>query len=196
MDLKEIITKAAIIHQTADELIDHLVRQYIDNAPKFQDGIRDPRFDKILSKYRELILLHSHNRSEKAAHELCRLACTGQSDADWTLEEIASFIKTWCLISDKIDEKITDLPNVNRGDDSYGDLLDSFPLVGEEIMVPVIKGVFKDFKDIEKAIKDRHGKEIAKFVLNGENYNRMMLTDKLKYFIIHDFVMKSKERGF
>jgi hypothetical protein len=95
------------------------------------------------------------------------------------------FAATWRLKTKELYTPLFDIVE-NRGDDAYGDLLDSLPLLGHKFYERCLAGDFKNNKDFENEVKLTCKTEgFAKFILHGENYFAMHLWDKAEEFFVY-----------
>jgi len=102
-------------------------------------------------------------------------------------EEGALMLKCWQTsvafrnryegLKSTLSKKLWDLPGLERGDDGYGDLMDSLPLAGRAVLDGIFQDDIANFKQLEKALADNPLKD---FILNGENYIAMKLTEALE----------------
>jgi len=111
------------------------------------------------------------------------------------------FMKKWKLVADSLREPLEAMDLEYRGDDSWGDLLDSSPLFGETICDQILKGAYKTEEELKAAfhtycIMKQDGKNLdmvrknadhmVRSVLNGENYFLTKMDDKaLEVFTAH-----------
>lgn len=106
----------------------------------------------------------------------CPSAFNGLSGLEaWQL--MARFLKRYEQLKSQLSKKCNDLPGLERGDDGYGDLMDSLPLAGRFVVTGLLEDDIANFKQLEKAISDHPLKD---FILDGENYITMTLEDKLR----------------
>jgi hypothetical protein len=92
-------------------------------------------------------------------------------------ENMVRFLRCYELVSHNLSIKMDRMPGLERGDDGYGDLMDSLPLAGREIVRAITEDEIANYKQLEKALVEH---PLKKFVLGGENYVRMALEEKLK----------------
>jgi hypothetical protein len=65
-----------------------------------------------------------------------------------------------------------------RGDDGYGDLLDSFFLAGPTVVQAALNKEIGDNTEMSEMVVASLGEKLGKFVLNGENYFRMFMEEE------------------
>jgi len=163
--------------------------------------LTDDEFWSILPRYRKEVLssIVGGRDTEASAHNLsCRMELRGEEKASIYMR----FAKTYEAKSAALYKPLFETVE-GRGDDGYGDLLDSLPLIGREAYEKALNGYFGN----EEALKDaaREGfkeavtaslrcswskteptkEEITKrverlvsHIFSGENYNRMALSEK------------------
>jgi hypothetical protein len=197
------IHELAIAKHTADVTYHEGFRAYMDDL----DCLNDDRFWDILNKFRSL-LNRKGLSTTLAVDELFRLATEtdavatdaelsiGQSDS--TLETIR-FAKTYRVKAAALYKPLFDVIE-GRGDDSYGDLLDNLPLMGQDMYKQLIgngeKSNYGNNSVFESAVKDvilieeenRHSRKLLslnaledrmrKHILQGENYNGLRLAEQ------------------
>jgi hypothetical protein len=129
-----------------------------------------------------------------AADELFRLARA--READYSLFDCVRFAARW----DHFDEVASgglEGVELNRGDDSFGDLCDSVPLCGASVMAALKAGKVKTEKDLDDLVMTetsalvllwggdgKNAERFFKLVVNGENYNSMTLTEQAKEDVV------------
>lgn len=102
---------------------------------------------------------------------------------DWPEEKLARwenmvrFLVKYEEVKATLSKKMHDMKGLERGDDGYGDLMDSLPLAGREVVSGIMVDDIANYKQLVKALKDYPLKD---FILNGENYVEMALESKLK----------------
>lgn len=193
MNLREQAQSAADVVAEAQKAYTLAFNAYYDTL----EVLEDTRFWQIMGWYREEVFtctfgLKRNNRD--AAHELLRKALVSHYP-NFTITEAMQFAKTYEAKVAAIYKPLFDTVE-DRGDDGYGDLLDSLPLVGEELYLRCLdpipfNGSNSQFEEAVKAACSdyRHDTphvcwEFKKFVLQGENYNRMFLKDKCQEFFV------------
>lgn len=95
------------------------------------------------------------------------------------------FLGRWKELANSTSTAFGEMEMEYRGDDSFGDLLDSSPLLGETIYNQVLTGAYKTEKELKEAFntycimmqdsKDldrvqRNAEHMVRSVLDGENY--------------------------
>lgn len=131
----------------------------------------DEEFWPILELFQGNVVsrLKYGNGVKEGAHNLlCELVYhrTGEDRMDaW--ENMARFLARYEQNTRRLSAKMNDMPNLDRGDDSYGDLLDSLPLAGKEIFDAIMGDDIANNKQLEKAFIDH---PLGKVILHGENY--------------------------
>lgn len=131
-----------------------------------------------------------HKRDVESAVDHLRAGCV--FDLNWGCEApdvfadcsepvrwelMARFVKRYEILKATLSKKLWELPGLSRGDDSYGDLIDSLPLAGRAVMDGIFKDDIANYKQLEKALADNPLKD---FILHGENYIEMALERMLE----------------
>lgn len=103
------------------------------------------------------------------------------------------FAKRWKLIADSLRDPLGDMKLEYRGDDSWGDLIDASPLLGETIYNQLLKGTYKTEKELMSSfntycimkqdgkyldVVQKNADHMVRSVLNGENYFVTKLHEK------------------
>jgi hypothetical protein len=96
----------------------------------------------------------------------------------------ARFIRMFEETSSKLSDALFELPGLERGDDSYGDLCDSLVLAGKEIVERAISKGFKHYSELEEMVyekwTDKDTRKIFHQVMRGENYFHMFLQEEFE----------------
>jgi hypothetical protein len=92
-------------------------------------------------------------------------------------EQSVRFRNHYEQLTGKLSKMLWEMPGLERGDDGYGDLIDSLPLAGRAVLDGLFREEIVSFKQLEKALADNPLKD---FILNGENYIQMKLTEALE----------------
>ena len=141
------------------------------------------------------------NGVEQAAGEFFRkpsaghFAAYGRRDVPvYTLDEAVRFARTWRHITNQLYQPLFDVVS-DRGDDAYGDLLDSLPLAGRDIVGRALRAGGRNSTglsgnaQLEQAVTqaciEQDRCEFAELILHGENYISMHLAEAAqKYFAL------------
>lgn len=70
-----------------------------------------------------------------------------------------------------------------KGDDDYGDLIDSIFLAGPNVVGKILSRNYKDEETLKADIKSQCGEIVFNIIWNGENYFSMRLEEVAKKFI-------------
>lgn len=150
------------------------------------------RFWAILEYWKkEIIYLGRHDVSKYACDELFRRCICDQLEVDGvkvTFDELMSFIENYEAVTSALHNHLFYIVE-GKGDDSYGDMCDSLPLIGREAVKQLLElEAGDDFEErydnasVEKIIRANRGKHEEKawynFIWHGENYFRMFLGDE------------------
>lgn len=92
-------------------------------------------------------------------------------------ELMARFHNKYEEVKSTLSKKCWELKGLERGDDGYGDLMDSLPLAGRAVVEGLLNDDIANYKQLEKALADHPLKD---FILNGENYVEMKMEEKLE----------------
>lgn len=165
--------------------------------------LSDDRFWELLKHYRNEVIQYVicyKKGSDSAACEFFRKSTFEQASGriDWTFEEALAFIVTYELKAKALYQPLFDTVT-GRGDDGYGDLLDSLLLAGRETFDKCMAKKFFDNEEFEDFVKNAVYNIVStttkvdvskitipfqKHILNGENYNQMFLREQAeKYFV-------------
>lgn len=82
-------------------------------------------------------------------------------------QNLARFITRYEEVKAVLSKKCWDMRGLERGDDGYGDLMDSLVLAGREVFDGIMGDDIATFKQLETALADHPLKD---FILQGENY--------------------------
>lgn len=138
-----------------------------------QKPLSADRFWELLPLFRSEIVHQYQFNVKNAAYEFFRKpACDAVS---YTLDEALRFAVTYRQMSEALYTPLFDVIT-DRGDDSYGDLLDAMPLAGRVIYEKCLSKYYGNNVAIESAIGDEIPK-LARFIMRGENYIRSTLND-------------------
>mgnify|MGYP007026198128 FL=1 len=98
--------------------------------------------------------------------------------ASYSLEEAISFAKSWQGWRGRLYQPLFDVVE-DRGDDAYGDLLDSLPLAGSDLVGNALAREFGNQQQLDAGVLEGCGgnEQLAKLILHGENYVAMALAD-------------------
>lgn len=92
-------------------------------------------------------------------------------------ELFARFVNRYEMLKNTLSKKLCELPGLERGDDGYGDFIDSLPLAGRAVQDGIFQDDIANYKQLEKALEDNPLKD---FILHGENYIEMALERALE----------------
>ena len=127
------------------------------------------------------------NGAENAADEFFRKArvrdfrcLASEIEVRYSLDEAISFAKTWSKLKNRLYRPLFDVVT-ERSDDGYGDLLDSLPLAGRDVVDMAINRQYTSEPHFIQCVRDacskREQDDLANFILQGENYIAMHLYD-------------------
>jgi hypothetical protein len=137
---------------------------------------------KLLEQLRLIITRYyfafrRHERGiEQASRELFRLELVGQ--ADYSFEDAVGFVKWYGVLKGKIDESIAHLYEFHG--DSFGDLVDAYPLAGQELVQRALasrehgsasrRQGFLDEAELRDALREKLGVPWYRLICRGANY--------------------------
>jgi hypothetical protein len=199
---KKDAVKAARAFSSAQMQYTKTFREYLASL----EPLPEERFWEMVDIYHHLIIrnMEKFSVSEMAAHELFRvphadsrkIRPTGvRRSSKYTFDEALRFANDWGTYKSALYNPLFEIVE-NRSDDSYGDLLDNLPLLGPKFYARCLKKEFSNGTNFENAAAivanvcaGPYGMEAAdqyrRFVLDGENYNSMMLKDKAEEFFAY-----------
>jgi len=183
-------------------------------------AVEPEHFWPMADAFRMLVLRTMQHRTEgvsdAAADEFMRQAVIGQSS--WGLPAAVHFAISYGDYQRKAYAGGDGCRfSFGRGDDGYGDLMDSVVLLGREFNERLHAGRFYDLSDFNAAVKERcdsavtasdfpfqysdapdshraaMASRLRKFILQGENYCGMMLCDAAQKWIALEAVRGTKE---
>jgi len=184
-------TRASVIANAVNENFEFNIQNMINESLPFQVQEID-KFFRLVSVFQDVFKYRTNkSKSKDICHEFVRRLLTGeanslraQSEGDnlvfldairfvKTIQESGIFMSP--ILFDVVDDK---------GDDGYGDLLDSICLAGREVYQKIMCGAYQvgDYDKLKSDVRSAVGVELAQFILNGENYIAMFTTDKVKEF--------------
>jgi hypothetical protein len=147
------------VHPCADETGWKLLGAFRDEVQRF-------RFD----------LQREEQGIKQAAWELFRLELVGQ--ADYSFADAAAFVKWYGALKSKIGRAIGHLFEFHG--DSFGDLVDAYPLAGRELVERALashprsdrprREGYLDEGEVRDAVREKVGLPWSKLICEGENY--------------------------
>jgi rubrerythrin len=162
--------------------------------------LSDDEFWNMLPRYRKAVLssIVGGRDTEASAHNFsCGMELRGEQKAAIYMR----FAKTYENISARLYKPLFE--TVERGDDGYGDLLDSLPLAGRAFHEKAATGYFGNEEALAEGVREGLREAVTEslrcswskteptdeqiaerleravsHIVNGENYNRMALSEK------------------
>jgi hypothetical protein len=120
---------------------------------------------------------------KQAAWEIFRLELVG--DADYSYPDLVGFVKWYGKLKGKIDQAIAHLYEFHG--DSFGDLVDSYPLAGRVLVDRALathpqsdrprRDGYLDEGEVRGAVREKLGLPWHKLICEGENYVARALED-------------------
>jgi len=171
--------------ETLKQNIDEGFRAFHTMFPALSDA--EDRFWDILKFYRKIVIENIGKSYKNAPEEFFRQTicerADGSTESGYSYTEALAFVNAYHVCKDRLYKPLFGVVT-DRGDDSYGDLIDSFPLLGRKLYEQAMKKQISNVDDIVlETAKTALDKKLALYVLHGENYNGMGLNDAAqKYF--------------
>lgn len=124
----------------------------------------------------------SYGGVKDGAHNLICQEVYQATDEMSAWGDMARFLARYEDIKTRLSIKMDRLPGLDRGDDGFGDLIDSLPLAGPEVFIAIMADDVANGKQLDKAVIAH---PLAKFILEGENYICMTFEKALKKSFVH-----------
>ncbi len=208
----EVAVAAAMAHSKAQASYKKAFRDYFNSL----EVLDDDTFWKMLDHLRMLLIERRVNGQalKRAVDELFRLpsfwqgclrgTCGGGKDPGYTTIDAIRFAKTYDEKKAALYDPLFDVVT-GRGDDSYGDLLDSLPILGRELYENCVNKKFRNNRAfgaarakaaLAVAPHPQTAGLLTNFVLNGENYVEMSLFDEAESrFVQYALDMERERQG-
>lgn len=190
----ELITDLIGLNKAARDLSD-ATETYEDLWSKAQQVLHplDPsKFEVMLTHFHDCFSWHvwtDRYPSKTATYEFFRRQAI---DQEWTLHDMCCFVYHWDAIVDGLHGHLFEIVT-DKGDDGYGDLCDSLPLIGRDALKRLfdLKEGFANNNDVVQIIKEACPEEPKSFkgsgnkwenhwkdfIWRGENYFRMHMNE-------------------
>lgn len=208
--------RASSLHAAARENLENAVRELTQSAQPYTPAELG-RFFQVVGLYQK-VLKRDYMRKDslRAVHEVVRQLLTGEANEQrWKRQSFGMMeICTPDEDGEESDLKFTDairflktlqefksmaykaLFNVvgGKGDDGYGDFIDSLILAGPDIYAKVLSGAYREgeWKRLQADIREATP-ELGDFIIEGENYIAMFTEDKITEFM-QSWVRRQVER--
>lgn len=155
-------------------------REHFDRR---MQGLYGDRFWQLLSVFQDEVrafrfVMRRSDGVARAADEFFRKpyaghfqASSGKTVPEYSFDEAVQFARTWTEIVNRLYPALVGVVT-NRSDDTFGDLLDSLPLLGRELVAKAVEGEFGKMRQLVRAVsvKCQELEVPSAFVLHGENY--------------------------
>lgn len=149
------------------------------------------RFWPILDAFVKIVGnrdLNQRDASKNACDELYRRCVCGELQGV-TFDDLIQFNANWNALSSELHTALFNTVT-GKGDDSYGDLCDSLPLIGRENVTRLLNDGTLTNDDIVDIIENSRpigtNKDVwREFVWEGENYFTMFLEDEARERFVH-----------
>jgi hypothetical protein len=171
------------------------------------DVLPPDEFWPLVHAYRmEVFQAKRNGRDSKHAADCFRCHMHGDENVGLLLLRMS---KTWSETRRPL-YKALDKITSGRGDDSYGDLLDSMPYAGRDVYEKILSGHFANEGEIREAVREALREPVResmvsrwqpnvtdekieagidsaiKLIFSGENYNSMFLANEGKRAFVYD----------
>jgi len=189
-DIKKII-KLNEEKNTASSKLRRMYEYWSNKVPEM-DWESD-EFLEILVKLRtEILNRYSYGNAVKSGIHNLLCDCLNNNSNGLPFEKLMSFERGYNILMSHLYTVLNEV-QFDKGDDGFGDLIDSLPLCGTVLMKQITCGAFgqgEEFciKSLQEAIKDNAPKAIKDnasspswfhFIYEGENYISSVLRDTL-----------------
>lgn len=175
-------------HQALKTKIENGLRQIVSQAQPLDDA----RFDELSICLRNEMLDSEKNwkTPERGIDEFCRLGlCEQQPNygdlvSVYTLDDVVRYLRTYNHKRGQCRTALKDA-KTGRGDDGFGDLCDSLPLLGKEWLdkIKLIPEQEYTWKIFDREAKEGLDPALYELVFEGENYVSSRLEEKLVEFL-------------
>ena len=130
------------------------------------------KFWVILDQFKDEIIARVNrgtNVKDGAHNLMCRLVHNDDNPLkSW--EDMVRFLSKYEEVSATLSKKCFEMKGLERGDDGYGDLMDSLPLAGRVVVDGIMSDDIANYRQLTKALAEH---PLKKFILDGENYVHM-----------------------
>lgn len=201
-------TEAALVHRRATAKYSKAFRHYFNTIV---EPLEADRFWQILEQvYRPLVIARINRDSvvKDSAHELFRGCMYDNRTPTISFDDLIRFARSWEPVRKTAYQPLFEVVE-GRGDDGYGDLLDSLVLVGREVHEACVRRDYGNNDVFERNVTEAlHSAvddfvnarkndpwsnwndertqgvkdKLVGFVLHGENYNAMRLEEAASYW--------------
>lgn len=200
MHYKEKLLIPAVDFYKAQEAYDDAFNRFESESGLMEDA----KFWKVVDYFRNngIDLRFDWELMKHSTEEFARKVRCGYKEVSMIkVEDLILFFKTYC---EKVGNLYKPLFGIvkNRGDDAYGDLLDTFPLLGEDMYNKAINKKFRDNDHMEAEICNKvnnllpnaasgyptasDGKKLVYIFTEGENYFQTSLGNSIKEALMYE----------
>lgn len=172
---------AAIIHSQAAENLDYNLYLLIESSDT-EVFKKDPsKLREIVALLRDSFMTTFKQDPENVIHEFIRRIYCGNNGLD--LMDAVRFVKFLKEFKDVAYKSLHEVIK-DRGDDAYGDLVDSVIMAGDVVVQRICCGAYRkgDYERFVQDVKEGSGEKLAKIILEGENYIEMFTIEKIQEF--------------
>lgn len=136
---------------------------------------------------------------KSATWEIFRLQLIDR--ADYGFEDLIGFVKWYRMLRNRIEEAIGHLYDFHG--DSFGDLIDSYPLAGQELVERALathpksdrprREGYLDDREVANAVLDKRGPEWHKLICQGPNYIVNGLETAVRKYYLHRVLSRHEQ---
>jgi hypothetical protein len=150
-----------------DEAMEKTFRRFMETVEPFD--INDPQLWNTIGA---LVKCIHYDDTKRNLHNFF---CHIYRSEKISMIDALRMIKTQGVIKDRLYDPMYEL--VCRGDDGYGDLLDSMFLSGPRVVKACLNKDLLNEKDLQRLMIEEVGEKLANHILNGENYYSMTMEE-------------------
>jgi hypothetical protein len=180
MDIDKNAVELALRKQKLDEECRTATMRMVYEAEPMDEG----EFWEVLAPFAKELKVRG---VKSCCHNLMYYNVYSKGDKAEAWKRMCGFLKRYELFVHELSDKCWDMPGLERGDDGFGDLMDSLPLAGRDVCQGILEGDIANYRQLEKAVKGL----LKGFILDGENYIAMGISSAVK----RAFLIVARELG-
>lgn len=223
--LEAVIMQARVLKQAQDKY-DELMRNY-GGLIAVKHPLSEPTFWRTTDCFRAVIFqaitTDRPDPVDWAADEMCRVATYDHAKPRWidefqesrglTFPTVLEYAHTYENYRSKAYKLVNAMKQIEtgKGDDGFGDMMDSLPILGHKFFRRMEKMRFYNYKHFQhvirktvrehvKALGDKYAyyenkivKKFSAMIIDGENYFGMTLEEKAKEWLPRYFKTEKEE---
>jgi hypothetical protein len=186
--LTDDILRQANAFREARSLFDEQFMDWSRGIPPLAPEHFWPMVDQFRKVVMDTMRYTKESVGKKAANEFLRLAAVEQGD----IAAAVHFALSWWHYKGKAYAAGDNAGfSFERGDDSYGDLMDALPLLGQSVNRKLTLGKFDSLREFNEQVRATCGavggpmaESLEKLVLYGENYFAMSLNEAAQKWVV------------